>query len=498
MKLLALMLVAAFASFAALGFSASPAAAHPLGNFSINTATQITVGADSLQLHFVLDQAEIPTLQDQAALDPNGDGTVSAAEAAAYLAATTPALLDNLVLTVNGSRAELEVTGSAIVLRPGEAGLKTLRLDLELVAPVKGGGQPIEVSFEDKNFADRAGYHEATVSGGEAVLASDVAAESPTQLLSAPNLNRSSLPASHRSATFSYQPDLAPAGALPPSAVASVPSSAASTASPLTRFIQPGAVTLSTVFLLLAVALGLGALHALEPGHGKSIVAAYFIGTRGSAAQAAMLGLIVAVTHSIGVLGVAVLVLFGSHYFVPEQAYPWLTMLSGVMVLFLGFALLVSRLRSSGLWHRIQHLRGSGHHHHHDHDHERDGHGAGAPGSPPWKALILLGLIDGLVPTPSTLVVLLGAIAVGRIEVGLLMVVAFSVGMALVMASVSLAVLGVRAVAGRVRGRFAPGLPAAGTLGVRAAALLPVGAALILLVVGTTIVIRGAAGLSAL
>jgi ABC-type nickel/cobalt efflux system permease component RcnA len=268
--------------------------------------------------------------------------------------------------------------------------------------------------------------------------------------------------------------------------------------SPLSRFIEPGALTLSTVVLLLAVALGLGAVHALEPGHGKSIVAAYFVGTRGSAAQAALLGLIVAVTHSLGVLAVAALVLFGSQYFVPEDAYPWLTMLSGGMVLLLGMALLISRTRSSGLWHRLQHLRRHGHHHEHDSDHHHHSPPQHTPERPPWKTLVLLGLVDGLIPTPSTLVVLLGAISIGRVELGLLMVVAFSTGMAVVMASISLAILGLRAVAGRLSGSLG-GRQRRGARWVqRAAAGLPLGAAVVLLVIGTTIVLRGASGLSLL
>jgi ABC-type nickel/cobalt efflux system permease component RcnA len=263
----------------------------------------------------------------------------------------------------------------------------------------------------------------------------------------------------------------------------------AATAGPLARFIRADDLTLAALLAMLAIALGFGAVHALEPGHGKSIVAAYFIGSSGSAWQAAVLGMIVAITHSLGVFAIAAVVLVGSRFLVPETLYPWLTLASGVMVFFLGTALLAGRLRATGAWHRVLHRLHHGQTHHHgDHHHAGPGAGSAAASSrPPWATLTILGLVDGLVPTPSTLVVLLGAVSVDRLELGMLLVVAFSTGMALVMAGISLGVIAATALGRRVGGRLGAG---GSRWTGRAATAGPLAAAFVLLAVGISMSLR--------
>ena len=121
-------------------------------------------------------------------------------------------------------------------------------------------------------------------------------------------------------------------------------------------------------FMLTAalIAAALGGLHALEPGHGKTIVAAYLVGSQGTAAHALLLGLIVTVTHTAGVYALGLITLYASKYIVPDHLYPWLGIASGLTIAFLGLYML--RRRWAG--HRHAH----GHHHHHgpwghSHDH---------------------------------------------------------------------------------------------------------------------------------
>ena len=116
----------------------------------------------------------------------------------------------------------------------------------------------------------------------------------------------------------------------------------------------------SVVLIALAVAVGLGAFHALEPGHGKTLVAAYLVGSRGTMKHALLLGLIVTAAHTSGVYLLGGITLYASQYIVPERLYPWLGVVSGVMITILGTVLLIQRYRSKGVGHS---------HHHHGHGH---------------------------------------------------------------------------------------------------------------------------------
>jgi ABC-type nickel/cobalt efflux system permease component RcnA len=247
---------------------------------------------------------------------------------------------------------------------------------------------------------------------------------------------------------------------------------------------------LTVVLLALLAAFGFGALHALEPGHGKTLVAAYFVGVKGSAGQALLLGLVIAATHTIGVLTIGLVAIFGSQFILPEALYPWLSLASGLMVLALGVRLLT--MRGGGrLLHQVAHLLPWKHHHAHE----------GAPqadaGAPPWKSLVALGLADGLTPSPSALIVLLAAVSLGRIGLGIALIVAFSIGLSAVLAGVSLALVYVCRIADYLRGhRLAarlPGLAAVtGSLAGEGALarVLPLGGAAVLVAVGVALTLR--------
>jgi ABC-type nickel/cobalt efflux system permease component RcnA len=235
-----------------------------------------------------------------------------------------------------------------------------------------------------------------------------------------------------------------------------------------------------------------GAGHALTPGHGKTIVAAYLIGSRSTPWHALYLGLTVTLTHTLGVFALGLVALFASSHVLPEQLDPWLGAVSGVIVVGLGAAMLWRRSRPLLVRRRHDHHHGihhPGHDHPHDHEHLHDhghghphghehhhmhdqGHGhahlpPGADGSPvTWRSLLGLGISGGLLPCPSALVLLLAAVAIDRAALGMILVVAFSLGLAGVLTAVGLLfVKGSRLIQGMPRittwGRF---LPAASAL----------------------------------
>ena len=186
--------------------------------------------------------------------------------------------------------------------------------------------------------------------------------------------------------------------------------------------------------IALIAAFFWGAMHAMSPGHGKTIVGAYLMGSKVTAQHALFLGLTTTLTHTIGVFILGLATLFASQFILPERVLPWLSILSGFMVLVIGLNLFISRLRNSE-----HHHHHDGEHHHHEHEHEHHHHHH-LPSNTPvtWRNLLALGISGGLVPCPSALVLLLSAIAIGRVGFGLSLVLAFSLGLAFVLTALGL------------------------------------------------------------
>ena len=172
----------------------------------------------------------------------------------------------------------------------------------------------------------------------------------------------------------------------------------------------------------LLLALFWGAAHAFTPGHGKSIVAAYLVGSRGTPRHAVLLGLIVTVTHTVGVFALGIVTLALSQFIVPADLYPWLNLASALLVVAVGLGVLRARIRSMA--HTRAHARGHEHHHHHH------SHGHAPPEGSGLRGLIGVGVSGGLLPCPTALVVLLAAISLHRVGYGLVLIVAFSLGLA--------------------------------------------------------------------
>ena len=217
------------------------------------------------------------------------------------------------------------------------------------------------------------------------------------------------------------------------------------------------------LLVLLAAAFGWGALHALSPGHGKAMVAAYLVGTRGRPRHAVALGATVTVTHTIGVFALGVVTLALSQYVLPEDLYPWLTLTSGLLVVAVGLGVLRARARRAR-----QHNH---HHHHHEHEHDLS-----------WKGLLGMGAAAGLIPCPSALVVLLAAISQHQVALGLLLITAFSLGLAATLTWLGLIVVSAR--------RLIPPRLAAG----RVAAVLPAASALLIVGVGCVLTAKAVPG----
>ena len=391
-------LLAALTALVALAAPAS-SSAHPLGNFTINRFASVELSGRDVFVHYVLDLAEIPTVQE-------GD-RVRAAGFPAEVAA-------GLDLELDGRRARLVTLDHEAIQRPGAAGLLTLRF--EAVYRVVDPGSAESIAFHDANFAERVGWKEIVVTArdGARLVSSDVPAESTShELLAYPqDLLRSPVDVEAASAKFV----LGDAPGMPPTFTGSAAPEHASGS--FESLIQRGDLSVGVVLVSLLIAAFWGAAHALSPGHGKAMVAAYLVGSRGTPRHALLLGLTVTVTHTAGVFGLGLVTLGLSELIVPERLYPWLNLVSALLVVGVGVSVLRARLR-----------RRRAHHHHHHHHHEERS----------LRDLLAVGISGGLLPCPTALVVLLAAISLHRVGYGLVLILAFSVGLAGAMTAVGLA-----------------------------------------------------------
>jgi nickel/cobalt exporter len=322
----------------------------------------------------------------------------------------------------------------------------------------------------------------ATAAGGSA---GEPARESPTSRCEAPR--RGSLAEPGTGCAALSTPPVAGAGN--PGAVQRGGvdrATAAFTALVGERSLSPG---FALVALLLAV--GLGAAHALAPGHGKTVMAAYLVGLGGTLRQAATIGATVTLTHTAGVLLLG-LVLTTSRAVASERVYPWLGLGSGLLLAGVGIGLLVRARSGHGHPHphghdHHPHPHGHDHPHPHHHDHRGAAPGAGRPVG--WRGLVAVGLAGGLVPSPSAVVVLLGGIALGQAWFGVALVLAYGLGMATTLTGVGLLLAHLRT---RMDGRLR--VPAGSALG-RLGRLLPAATASVIVLVGLGLAASGAAQL---
>lgn len=454
--------------------AACAGSAHPLGNFTINHFTRLELDGDRVSIRYVVDMAEISTFQELQTADTNADGSTSSAELDAYLERVAPEYRDRLLLTIDGAGVPLRIVARKVSLPPGAGGLPTLRAEFDYAGELGGAASASRrLRFEDTNHQGRPGWHEIVVAprSGISVFDSSAYGNGVTDELKAYPQDMLAVPLDERIAELSF----AGSAAIPAGASSLMTRDGRPVVPARDMFAELIAVPELTPLAALVglfIAAALGAFHALSPGHGKTVVGAYLVGSRGTPRHAAFLGLTVTITHTVGVFALGLVTLFASQYILPERLFPLLSFVSGGIVLVIGLSLFIRRLRAALRYstHGHEHHARTGDHAHHEHalqdhthhdhthDHAHDlaeGHSSlthshggrehthlppGADGTPvTWRSLLALGISGGLLPCPSALVVMLSAISLHRVGYGLLLVVAFSIGLAATLMSIGLA-----------------------------------------------------------
>ncbi|MBV9296481.1 MAG: sulfite exporter TauE/SafE family protein [Acidobacteriaceae bacterium] len=434
---------------------------HPMGNFSISHYAGIRIERTSVELTYLIDMAEIPTFQE---MQRSGITGVEDPHLNTYLAGKAAEFAKGLRVRVNGKPLWLHAFSSHVIFPPGAGNLPTMKFGFVYRAgiPATVEGRRAELTYRDANFPDRAGWKEivATSASGAALMSSSVpekdrsarlanyptdAASSPPQDLEARIVFSAGTEVRQAAKTKPEQtvkpvplPQIA--GAKPLNSVATVmpvPLQANRQPTPrnaFTELMRTQQLRLGIVLLAVGIAASLGALHALEPGHGKTIVAAYLVGSKGTARDAILLGTTVTISHTAGVYLLGAITIYAQKYILPERLYPFLGVLSGILIAGMGFYLFLQRFLGAEFAH--SHSHGSeGHSHAHGpfrHSHMHQGEHEHA-GKVSGKQLLLLGITGGIVPCPAALVVLLSAIALRRVGFGLLLIFAFSIGLAAVL-----------------------------------------------------------------
>jgi ABC-type nickel/cobalt efflux system permease component RcnA len=488
--------------------------AHPMGNFSINHYSKVTIKPGSVEVLYLIDMAEIPTFQQtrQFAISR----VVDDPGASRYLDQQGELLKEGLSLVSDGQPVGLAMQSRQLTFADGAGGLATMKLGFVFRGRLELAQGSHQLSYSDRNFPGRSGWKEVVVLGDGVVIvdssapntdrsheltdySSDALNSPPQQLTALANFSTSPKQAeSDASTQTSFESPVAqkrdfehlasasrsprrrsrpPLEAVHPGANLS---SANSVANPSSHLINPQSVPglvvassflpvsapphaqntprsrfteiISTqgklgLWVLLSaafIAAGLGALHALEPGHGKTIVAAYLVGSRGTARHAVLLGIVVTASHTAGVFLLGAVTLYASSYIVPEQLYPWLGAISGLSVAGLGIFIFLRRWTGENGEHA--HAAGERHAHWFLAMFQRATPAESASESRPTpneralslRELCILGITGGMVPCPAALVVLLSAFSLHRIGFGLFLITAFSFGLAVVLVIVGL------------------------------------------------------------
>jgi ABC-type nickel/cobalt efflux system permease component RcnA len=458
-----------FSLFAAVGLLFFPpfVVAHPMGNFSISHYSGITIGRDFVEVRYWIDMAEIPTFQE---MQQNGmEARREDPRLPAYLSAQAATLAKGLHVTLNGNALPLHVVSQDVIFPSGAGNLPTMKFGFAYRAAigVACAAVPCHLEYEDANFAGRAGWKEVVVTTEQEISLirstasgrdrSEQLSNYPTDLLSSPPQQlqaslvfsatqmQASAVASHiaantgspsrgTSAVSGAKNQVAPASletSQVPVGEASVkislkPNQQGTPRNAFTELMAKKQLGFGIALLSAIIAAGLGALHALEPGHGKTIVAAYLVGSRGTARHALLLGMVVTISHTAGVYLLGGVTLYAEKYIFPERIYPFLGVLSGILIAGMGCFLFLQRYLGGPFAHS------------HATDTADSEQMLAADGSPcrarvSARQLLILGVTGGMVPCPAALVVLLSAGALHRTGFGLYLIVAFSIGLAAVL-----------------------------------------------------------------
>ena len=472
-----------------------------MGNFSINHYAGIHVEKNSVEVLYIIDQAEIPTYQEMqnAGIVPQvGDLSLPK-----YLTQQSLAWNKGIRLEINGEVVHLVPVSKNVIFPPGAGGLPTMKIGILYRGTLhnaagQGTARTVHLHYLDENFSGHAGWKEIFVTAGSGVTLdakqpfnidrSAQLSNYPTDLLNsppqdleanvdytvAPSVVAAASPAVVKPSEATSQAPVVLSSKQPDAPIVSTPSAAETSPAlvltpnkqetPRSRFTelmlqrQMGFWFLFTAAFLAA---GLGALHALEPGHGKTIVAAYLVGSRGRTRHAVGLGLLVTAAHTAGVYMLGAVVLYASRYIIPEQIYPWLSIFSGLVIAVLAGYLLLRAW--TGLETPDDHEEGVLHTHWYSLRRDRAQLDADAVVSAealkasgdqktvPLRQLLLLGITGGIIPCPAALVVLLSAVSLHRVGLGLFLIVAFSFGLAAVLITIGIVMVKARSLLSRWR-----------------------------------------------
>jgi nickel/cobalt transporter (NicO) family protein len=432
---------------------------HPLGNFSVNHYARFEPSAGGIELQYVIDLAEIPTFELLREWNLDRNSPHDQLEARALEQSGVWA--SGLSITVSGTPVIPIVRGVSLTLADGAGNLPIVRITAKMHISATAG----TVEYEDRNFDGRAGWKEIVIAAGPGAHIQDASQgdQDLSHALSQYPPNPTIAPPQDLKARFVWtasvvstsrtiikpvaQPASPPA---PPSPAVSAKNPPAGTVVKndyLSRLLRRDNLPLSAIAIGLAIAFVLGAAHALTPGHGKTVVAAYLVGSRGTMKHAAFLGGVVTLTHTISVFGLGLATLFLFKFVVPEKITEILGVISGLSIVVIGGWMLYRGIRRKQHQHHHHHSHDHHHahdhdHHHHDHDHTHDhGHSHVPEGDISWGTLMTLAVGGGLAPCESALILLLGAIALGRVGLGLVLVLAFSIGLATVLVAIGMMVL---------------------------------------------------------
>ncbi len=438
--------------------------AHPLGNFTINHLSELRSSGGTLDLRYVLDMAEIPTFSVTRAADPSG--TITPRGLAAWSASHAAETAKELDVTVDGHPVALQLVNETARLRPGAGGLPILYFVANYTVPI-AAGVAHNVGYQDTTYQGRLGWRNVIVAPQT---------EPTHELLVYPNALTGS-PPNLTSVAFS----LTGSGAAH-DIVASAPAPSGQDSTSLLRsniladMLAKGTGDFGFVLLTLGAALILGALHALEPGHGKTLLAITLVGARATSQQALILAGSLTIAHTIGVIGLGIVILFFVHV-APEAIYPWLLLISGFAVAILGARALgsyVDRRRPRRHTHAHAHVHAHEHEHPHVHtigdDHHAahehgtspvhdhgDGHphahdelddeahalAHAVPGDKPlsFGSAVVAAMSGGIAPCPAALLVLLSSVGYHLVTYGLVLIVIFSFGLASTLTGLGIAVV---------------------------------------------------------
>lgn len=406
-----------FLSFVGTLVLIAPSLAHPLGNFTINHLSKITVRSNRIEVRYILDLAEIPSYAALRAVSPNAKMTKK--QLAAWGAAQAAIIVPKLTLQADERALPIMTDQSIAHIHPGAGGLPLLYLVVNAHATLPIGSTVENLVYNDAAYPDRIGWKDVlllpgTEPTGELTKYPSDLAGSPRQTTNLAVIRREGKLVATTSRLGLDKQNFSAMGV--------------ARADQLSNMLSHGIGNLGFVFATLLFAVGLGALHALEPGHGKTLLAVSLVGARATMRQACILAASVTIAHTAGVVALGFAIILFKGLFVPEAIYPWITLLSGVAIVTIG-----ARALGRG-------IAGSFEHHH---THDAHAHNHAVPGTTPltFGSAVWAAMSGGIAPCPAAIVVLLAAVSLRQVAYGLFVILAFSIGLAGTLTGIGIAVV---------------------------------------------------------